>query len=362
MNPLLRAAALPRTMLETSNILLTASDARIGASPKDVVWTHRKSTLYRYRSNRRTHPVPILLVFALINRPMIFDLRPGNSFVEFLLEAGFDVYLLDWGELDDSDADMGLAEFVCDEIDGAVRETLRSSGADEITVLGWCIGAALSAMYAAIHPGAPVRNLVLLTMPVDTDDSLYTTWLGRETFDVDQIADTVPGVPGAVVDWANKMMKPVTNYVTTNRRLFGQVEEGKADRVAFQAMNKWVADNPPFPAKAFREWLTWMYKENRLVRGRMELRGTRVDLRWIDQSVLVVTAGADHIAPRHTTLPFLDLVGSDDVEHLDRPGGHIGLMAGSKARREIWPDIVTWLAPRSGEGPPADEEAAAEPA
>ena len=90
-----------------------------------------------------------------------------------------------------------------------------------------------------------------------------------------------------------------------------------------------------------------MYKENRLVKGTLRLRGRRVDLRNIDQNTLVVTAGADHIAPRPGTLPLLDLVSSKDVTHLDRPGGHIGLMAGSKARDEIWPDIAEWLEERS---------------
>jgi polyhydroxyalkanoate synthase len=32
---------------------------------------------------------------------------------------------------------------------------------------------------------------------------------------------------------------------------------------------------------------------------------------------------------------------------LDRPGGHIGLIAGSAARKEIWPEMATWLAERS---------------
>ena len=44
---------------------------------------------------------------------------------------------------------------------------------------------------------------------------------------------------------------------------------------------------------------------------------------------------------------MLDLVGSADVTHLDRPGGHIGLMAGSRARKDVWPDIAGWLAERS---------------
>jgi polyhydroxyalkanoate synthase subunit PhaC len=112
-------------------------------------------------------------------------------------------------------------------------------------------------------------------------------------------------------------------------------------------MAKWVADNPPFPGRAYREWITVMYKRNLFVRGLLRLRGRRVDLRNIEQNLLVVTAGSDHIAPREGTLPLLDLVASEDVTHLDRPGGHIGLMAGSKARKEIWPDISAWLEERS---------------
>jgi polyhydroxyalkanoate synthase len=79
----------------------------------------------------------------------------------------------------------------------------------------------------------------------------------------------------------------------------------------------------------------------------MRLRGRRVDLDQVDQSLLVVTAGADHIAPPQGTKPLLGLVSSDDVTCIDRPGGHIGLMAGSKAREEIWPDIAQWLGERS---------------
>jgi polyhydroxyalkanoate synthase len=112
-------------------------------------------------------------------------------------------------------------------------------------------------------------------------------------------------------------------------------------------MARWIADNPPFPARAYREWITWMYKENRLAGRTMRLRGQRVDLRRIDQSLLVITAGADHIAPPEGTHPLLSMVSSDDVTRFDRPGGHIGLMAGSRARKEIWPDIAQWLEERS---------------
>jgi polyhydroxyalkanoate synthase len=90
-----------------------------------------------------------------------------------------------------------------------------------------------------------------------------------------------------------------------------------------------------------------MYRDGALASGDVRLRGRRVDLGRIDQNLLVITAGADHIAPREGTMPLFGLVSSQDVTHFDRPGGHIGLIAGSAARKQIWPDISAWLAERS---------------
>lgn len=341
------AATLSKQVLEFSNIMLTTEDANIGATPREVVWTYRKTTLYRYRSTQRRHPVPILLTFALINRPDIFDLRPGNSFVEYLLDQGFDVFLVDWGIPSDEESEMGLDDYALDHLPAAIREVRRASKAEEITLVGWCMGAALSGIYLALTPDAPVRNWMPLTMPLDTDNSTYQLWMGRDTFDVEHLAANVPSLPGWAVNTANKLLKPVPNFLGTPLRLWNQVQAGTVNKTSHQAMSKWVGDNPPFPAKAFAQWVTWMFKDNALVKGNMVLRGQRVDLGNIHQSVLMITASADHIAPREGTLPLLDLLGSEDVEHMDRVGGHIGLMAGSKAKHEIWPDIVAWLEPRS---------------
>lgn len=348
-----RLLRFPVNALEYTNILLTTDDAVVGATPRDVVWTHRNTTLYRYRSSDRRHAVPLLLVFALINRPEIFDLRPGSSLVEYLIDEGFDVFLVDWGYPDEEDDDMGLDEYVCDELEWAVRETLRASGAEELSLMGWCIGATLCAMYCGLDRGgerggrAPVKNLALLTMPIDGRDSTYAKWVRDEEFDVDKVSELWGSVPGGAIDFANKMMKPVTNFWTTYRRLWEGVQEGTAKREAYQSMAKWVADNPPFAGAAWRQWIRLMYRDAGLLRGRVRLRGRRVDLGRIDQNVLVITAGADHIAPRPGTMPFFDLISSDDVEHFDRPGGHIGLVAGSAARKELWPGIAEWLATRS---------------
>lgn len=350
MSALGRIARAPVDALSLANILLTTDDAVIGATPREIVWTHRRTTLYRYRSDRRMHPVPLLLVFALINRPEIFDLRPGGSLVEFLLDQGFDVFLLDWGYPDEEDAEIGLDDYVCDELPWAIRETLRSSEADELTLVGWCIGATLCAMYCGLDdPGeqTAVRNLVLLTMPIDGRRSTYARWVGSPDFDARRIAEQFRVLPGGLVDIANKLLKPVTNYWSTYRRLALSVSDGTAQPDVYQPMAKWIADNPNFPGRAWADWIELMYRDGSLASGQTRLRGRSVDLRRIEQNVLVVTAAADHIAPRQGTTPIFDLVSSSDVTHFDRAGGHIGLVAGSAARRELWPDIAAWLDERS---------------
>jgi polyhydroxyalkanoate synthase len=351
MNPLERVVRAPLSALELANIVLTTDDAVIGASPRETVWTHGVVTLYRYRSSQRSYAVPLLLVFALINRPEIFDLRPGASLVEYLLEEGFDVFLVDWGDPGEEDAETGFEEYVLDELHWAVRETLRTAGAEELTLLGWCMGATMCAMYCALDGDTPtraaIRNLALLTMPIDGRSTVYASLLSANELDPEHVAEQLRVLPGSGIDFANKLIKPVTNFWTTYRRLAQNVADGTVRRDTYQSMAKWVGDNPPFPGRAWAQWVRWLYHDDALVAGRVRLRGRRVDLRRIDQNLLIVTASADHIAPRAGTMPIFDLVASADVTHLDRRGGHIGLIAGSSARGQIWPEIASWLAERS---------------
>ena len=85
-------------------IILDGAKAETGQTPKEVIWTKNKAQLYHYVSPlEKRFPVPILLVYALINRPYVLDLMPGNSLVEYLVGKGFDVYMLDWGTAGDED-------------------------------------------------------------------------------------------------------------------------------------------------------------------------------------------------------------------------------------------------------------------
>jgi polyhydroxyalkanoate synthase subunit PhaC len=327
--------------------ILTSPDAPVGQTPKEVVWTKNKARLYRYSGpGERRYRTPILLVFALINRPYVFDLRPGHSFVEFLLKEGFDVYLLDWGVPGDEDRHITVDEYVGEYLRRAVRKVCRTSGVDAISIIGYCIGGTLTACYVSLFPEG-IRNVVLLTAPIDfADAGRFGLWTDRRYYDVDKLVDTLGNVPGGVIDFGAKLLNPVVNTAGTYVRLWDRVaDDAYVD--GWKAMNRWVGDNPPFAGAAFRQWIKEFYQENRLIRGTLELCGRRVDLANIRQPLLDVAANRDSIAPMATTQPLADAVSSTDKEFIVIPGGHVGIMAGRGAQKVLWPQVAAWLSTRS---------------
>src|SRR5216683_5247736 len=119
-------------------IILDGAQAPTGQTPKEVIWTKNKAKLYHYEPTiEKRFPIPILIIYALINRPYVMDLVPGNSLVEYLVNQGFDVYLLDWGVPGDEDASLAFEHLVLDYLASAVKQVLRTSRTREFTLLGY---------------------------------------------------------------------------------------------------------------------------------------------------------------------------------------------------------------------------------
>ena len=135
--------------LKTLSKVMTTR-AAIAQTPKELVWTLNKAKLYRYIPvvpEEKRHPVPLLLVFALMNRPYILDLRPGHSFVEFMVNQGYDLYLLDWGVPGPEDKNLKFDDYTLDYMPRAIRKMKAISGSEEFSLLGWCIGAILASRF-----------------------------------------------------------------------------------------------------------------------------------------------------------------------------------------------------------------------
>jgi polyhydroxyalkanoate synthase subunit PhaC len=334
-----------------TRILLEGAKAQTGQSPKEVIWTKNKAKLYHYLPTfEQRFPVPILMVYALVNRPYILDLIPGNSLVEYLVSLGFDVYLLDWGTPGDEDAYLSFEHYILDYLPRAVKGMLRRSQAKEFTLLGYCMGGTMSAMYAALFPGIPLRNLVLLTTPINfipEDMGLYGTWTNAKFLKLDQLVDAFGNVPGEIIDIANRMTRPVTNTVGTYITMWNLIMRGQPMET-WLAMNKWVNDIVPFPGEAFRQWIRDFYQQNKLACGELRLRGQLVNLARITCSVLSIAGKKDHICTPPQAAALMNYISSQDKEFLVLNAGHVGLLTGSGAKKDLWPKLGSWLEAHSG--------------
>ena len=345
-------------------LVLQGTGIETGQTPREVVWRRGKATLYRYEPEKeKKHPVPVLLVYALILRPYILDLVPGNSLVEYLVGEGFDVYLLDWGIPDDEDKNLSFEDNVLDYLPEAVENVLGSSRAEELTLFGYCQGGTMAAMYAALSPGKPLKNLVLLATPIDfapEDPGLFGLWTvltSERYFDPDLLFDpdpvveafgNVPGdLPGRLVGAGTSALRPLAGYAGPYAGVWERMK--RADSLNYLlAVSKWVDDGVPFPGAAFRRWIRDFYQQNKLAKGELELRGRRVELSEITCPVLNIAGEKDFICPLSQARPTMDLVWSKDKEMVVLDAGHVGLMAGPVTREALWPRIGDWLRPRSG--------------
>ncbi|MGB8343292.1 MAG: class III poly(R)-hydroxyalkanoic acid synthase subunit PhaC [Ktedonobacteraceae bacterium] len=331
------------------SIIMEGARADTGQTPKELIWTKNKARLYRYEPTLpKKYPIPILLVYALINKPYVLDLMPGASLVEYLVNLGFDVYLLDWGTPGDEDSSLTFEHYVLDYITRAAKKVLKASGAQQFTLLGYCMGGTMCAMYAALFPDT-LKNLILLTSPIDFSPEnmgLYGIWTSPEYIDTGLLADAFGNIPGVLVDSGNKLTRPVANFIGSYVTMWDRILHDKP-MDNWLAMSKWVNDGVPFPGAAFHQWIREFYQQNRLVKGTIQLRGRRVDLRQISCPLLNIAGTKDHICTIPQAEAIMSRVSSRDKEFFTIDAGHVGLLTGGAAKKGLWPKIRAWLEARS---------------
>lgn len=325
-----------------------AQRVKKGATPSEVVYEADRIKLLHYLSDGPVrHKTPLLFVFALVNRPYILDLMPGKSVVEHFVSAGFDVYLIDWGKPTHADRHKTLDTYINGYLYDVVEYLRERTGASRVSILGYCMGGAMSAMYTALHP-RKTANLMMLAAGIDFDtrDGLLNVWSSPEVFDVDRFIDTHGNCPAEFLQGAFLMMNPVANLIGKPLAL---IERADNDRFVdeYFTMETWINDNIPIPGELYREYVKYLFQQNKLVKGEMPVGRHTVDLKKIVCPVLNLMAEKDDLVPCTQSEPFNDLVGSTDRKAIKFKAGHIGLAASSRAHRELWPEVVEWLAARS---------------
>lgn len=322
----------------------SALSKHVGVTPHDVVFERGSLRLLRYQpATPARHARPLLCCYALINRPYILDLQPGKSVIARYLEAGFDVYMIDWGVPTAADSGLTLQHYVSELLGSVVDYLLRAHRCDSLHLLGYCMGGTIGALHTALEPRS-VASLTLLASPIDFAgrESLLNVWADRRYFDVDAFIDANGNCPAWFLQLCFLFTKPVQNLVEKNLGLFEQLDDPRFV-TSFFALEHWVNDNIPMAGETFREFVKKLYQEDQLVRGELELGGRRVELGRIKCPLLILTAQNDHLVPPASTRAIRAHVSSRDVEELTIDAGHVGLVVSGKAHATLWPQATRWL-------------------
>ncbi len=339
------AIRLQRKLAAGLQVLREVDDVDFGATRREEVWRDGKVVLYRFIGERApTSRVPILIAYALVNRPYMVDLQDNKSLVRQLLARGEDVYIIDWGYPDRSDRFLDLEDYIERFIGGAVDHLRGRHRLDAINLLGICQGGAFSLSYAALHPDK-VRNLITMVTPVDfhTPDNMLSNWT-RE-MDVDLFVDTLGNVPADLMNMCYLTLKPWRLFVQKYVGL-ADILDDRAAMEDFLRMEKWIFDSPDQAGEAFRQFIKMYYQGNGFVNGGIEIGGREVHLGMVGMPVLNIYAEQDHLVPPSASKPLRGLVGSSDYSELSFRGGHIGIYVSGRAQKEVPGAIHEWLAAR----------------
>jgi polyhydroxyalkanoate synthase len=335
-------------LLKGIESMVDVHDVEIGETPKEEVYREDKMVVYHYKPMvANPVPVPVLMVYALVNRPYMIDLEPGRSMVQNLLKMGLDLYLIDWGYPDRGDMFVTLDDYINGYMDNAIRVIRERHGLDKINLLGICQGGTFSLVYTALHPQR-IRNLITMVTPVDFHvwDGLLNVW--SQQFDVDRLVDGFGNIPGSFMNFGFLMLKPFSLVAAKYLGFVNVAGEGPGDQLmSFLRMEKWIFDSPDQAGAAFRQFLKDFYQENKLVKGELEIGGQRVDLKRITMPVFNVYATEDHLVPPASSLVLDQHIGSTDITTSPFPGGHIGIYVSGRAQRDLAPALAAWVRDRS---------------
>ena len=316
---------------------------RTGCTPHLIIWRQDRATMRRYRAGIDGDRPPVLLVPSLINKSHIWDLRPGDSFVEGLLAHGYDVFLIDWGTPDARDAANTTSTYVDGYLPSAYATATEHAGQPP-AVLGHCFGGVITTLWAASTASQPPA-LIALGVPTNWAEMgplSHITQQGR--IDPEDVLDDTGNVPPATLLRAFQMLRPLgdlAGYVT----LWDRLDDRRAAQ-AIWALSDWAHDHVPFPGATFVEMIRQLSRDNgggivKLLRllgagFSMSLRRSvafRVNLVF---DVLLAFTGLG-------TAIAAVLIVFTRADTLALNAGHIGLLVGRSARKQTLPSVTAWL-------------------
>lgn len=343
-----------------------------GKTPFDVIYQNDLVTLRHYRldlleqenaqpelnqSFIKKHRIPLVIVPPLAVNMLIYDLFPQRSMIRFFLAQGFEVYLIDWGKPSRKQTKYHFGTYVQKLMPEFLQQVRLHSGQQELSLHGWSLGGIFTLTYTALFQDHNIRNIIIQGSPVDTHKSGHmgkvfqfisrrAQWVRQNTrFRLRQVPSHFFHVAG----WQNTVGFKLTDPVGSLNG-YWDLMKNLLDReqvTNHATASTFLDDMQAYPGGVMRDLLLRLWIDNELAHGKMQFKDKAAKLKDIQSNLLAMGGKNDNFVTSSAVEPVLELVGSQDKQFVEIPGGHMGIVSGSKAPDQIWPIMADWLAQRS---------------
>lgn len=338
--------AIARNLPGLQQLPSTEAELDVGTSDKELVQTENTARLYHYDALcDEIYRVPVLIIMSPVAKGYILDLAKGQSFIEYLLLQGHDVFMLEWIEPRRQHADLGFTDYV-QMVGSAVKKVSEVTGEPDLTMIGYCMGGMLATMYAASTKDTAVKNLACFTTPYNADGmALYKRWVEAGAVDIERLINELGNVPGEIVNSSIQALRPLQK--TAGRMQLLNNVENDAFVKAHLRFDHWATNQLAVPGALAKELFDKFLRQNQIYKNEYLINDKKVDLGKITAPFLHVAAEYDHIVPAAASNGLVDAVGSKDKQEIVVKGGHVSLVAGGNAIYRLWPQLDKWLSARA---------------
>ena len=311
----------------------------------------------RMAIQRQQHRIPLVLVPPLGVTTETFDLMPDRSRVRYMAACGFRTYLIDWGVPQKQHAHLGLVDYADTLFETALSAVRAHSGSQQVSLMGWCMGGLLCLMHQGLRQDPDIRNIVTVASPINLRGGGIVAGAAQAlnapaklirqytSFRLDKLNPVRLHSPAWLTTLAFKLTDPigsVTTYWDLVTRLWDR-EFVKSHSTTANYLNNMLL----YPGGVIRDMTVRVAVDNDLASGRIVIGERVAELRHIESAMLVFAGASDILVKPPIAEKIMDVVASTDTQFHVAPGGHMGVILGSKAQKAVWEKTVHWLAKRS---------------
>lgn len=336
----------------------------IATTPGQVVFRNKLFELIQYTPKTESaYTTPMVFIQPWINKYYIMDLTEEKSFVSYLLNQGFTVFIVSWKNPTEEMRNVTFDDYMIRGALKAVQVAREICGVEQVHAAGYCIGGTVLASLMAwlnkepVHDGVfPIKDFTLFASLVDySSPGELAVYINEESVRmIEELVKKVGYLDKKYLSTAFRLLRAndlIWRYYSHN---YLQGEVPPKSEFLF-----WNGDSTNLPAAMSSFFLREFYLNNKLVKDdELELANRRINLRRIEQPLYVVGAEQDHICPWQETFKITNLV-KGPVRYVLSTEGHItGIInpPSPRSKRKYWVDDVReltdadeWLQGRPGQ-------------